>query len=71
MLLSLNNPGTKSLFLLLMCLTLSLHLGLAEIQLYLQGAQLRRQLLLSFQQEKEVGMVPREGLNKKKERKKA
>ena len=49
--------------------TLSLHLGLAEILLCLQGAQLRRQLLLSFRREEEAGMVLREGLNKKEREK--
>ena len=57
------------MFLLLMHLMLSLHLGMAEIQLCLQGAQLRRQLLLGFRREEEAGMVPREGLNKKEREK--
>ena len=52
-----------------MRLTLSLHLGLVETKLCLQGTQLRRQLLLDFRREEEAGMVPREGLNKKEREK--
>ena len=69
LLFGLNNPGMKRFFLLLMRLMLSLHLSLEEVKISFQGAHFGRQLFLIFRQEKEAGMIMREGLSKKRQRK--